>query len=306
MDLDRFFQRSSNRRISPPLVPLIIGLMLTACAPITPPPSLPSPISVPSMPSSSSSPANMPSLPSPSTPSTSPSQPSSSTTSSETPPNRTEDSASAPGSQTPDFPRRDSGNDASISADPGVFDPLAGEASKNNESQEDQQELSWEKTKPSSSSEWETSNETPSESAQSSRSEASGENSEATQTALEGKLQSTLDDFDREIMNERQVLAANEAPASESQLKGEEAGPEPARTPSANESSTSIESGSGGFQVSAQPIPARRAGNPIPDDIPDARDDDIIARQLREAAMQEQDPVLKKKLWEEYKRYKRG
>ena len=42
------------------------------------------------------------------------------------------------------------------------------------------------------------------------------------------------------------------------------------------------------------------------DDIPDARDDDIIARQLREAAMQEEDPVLKEKLWEEYKRYKRG
>ena len=41
----------------------------------------------------------------------------------------------------------------------------------------------------------------------------------------------------------------------------------------------------------------------VPDDVPDARDDDIIARQLREAAMLEADPVLAEKLWDEYRRY---
>jgi hypothetical protein len=35
-------------------------------------------------------------------------------------------------------------------------------------------------------------------------------------------------------------------------------------------------------------------------------DDDIVARQLREAAEKESDPELKKKLWEEYQKYKRG
>ena len=39
---------------------------------------------------------------------------------------------------------------------------------------------------------------------------------------------------------------------------------------------------------------------------PDTYDDDIVARQLREAAEQETDPELKKKLWEEYRRYKEG
>ena len=34
-------------------------------------------------------------------------------------------------------------------------------------------------------------------------------------------------------------------------------------------------------------------------------DDDIVARQLREAAEQETDPVLKEKLWKEYEAYKR-
>lgn len=43
-----------------------------------------------------------------------------------------------------------------------------------------------------------------------------------------------------------------------------------------------------------------------PADIGDGSDDDVVARQLREAAEQETDPELKAKLWEEYRRYKRG
>ena len=38
----------------------------------------------------------------------------------------------------------------------------------------------------------------------------------------------------------------------------------------------------------------------------ETRDDDIVARQLREAAEKETDPELKKKLWEEYHKYKEG
>jgi hypothetical protein len=44
----------------------------------------------------------------------------------------------------------------------------------------------------------------------------------------------------------------------------------------------------------------------VPADIPDGSDDDIVARQLREAAENETDPELKAKLWEEYRKYKRG
>ena len=303
MILHRFIYRSLRRLPSQALMPFFIASMLTACAPITPPPSLPSPISIPSMPSSSSSPSSMPSLPSPSRPSA---QPSSPKMPSGAPPSGAQDSASAPDSQKPDFPKNSTGEETSDSDDPGIFDPLAGEADEANDKKEDSQELSWEKTKPSSSSAWETSNEAPSESAQSSQSGGSGEERPDTHTAQQGKLQSTLDDFDREIMNERQVLAASEAPASESQLKVQEPKQETSRGPGAEQENRSVEGGSGGFQVNAQPIPVRRAGTPIPDDIPDARDDDIIARQLREAAMQEEDPVLKEKLWDEYKRYKRG
>lgn len=35
-------------------------------------------------------------------------------------------------------------------------------------------------------------------------------------------------------------------------------------------------------------------------------EDDVVARQLREAAERETDPELKKKLWEEYRKYKQG
>jgi len=36
----------------------------------------------------------------------------------------------------------------------------------------------------------------------------------------------------------------------------------------------------------------------------DGSDDDIVARQLREAAMAEKDPELRERLWDEYRRYK--
>lgn len=46
--------------------------------------------------------------------------------------------------------------------------------------------------------------------------------------------------------------------------------------------------------------------NTVPADIPDGSDDDIVARQLREAAMKETDPELREKLWQEYRDYRKG
>ena len=43
----------------------------------------------------------------------------------------------------------------------------------------------------------------------------------------------------------------------------------------------------------------------VPDEeIPDGQDDDVVARQLREAATAETDPELRARLWEEYRNYK--
>ena len=41
---------------------------------------------------------------------------------------------------------------------------------------------------------------------------------------------------------------------------------------------------------------------PIPEDIGDGQGDDIVLRQIRDAAMKEKDPVLREKLWDEYRR----
>jgi hypothetical protein len=44
----------------------------------------------------------------------------------------------------------------------------------------------------------------------------------------------------------------------------------------------------------------------VPPDVGSGDDDDIVARQLREAAINEDDPELREKLWQEYRDYKRG
>lgn len=43
---------------------------------------------------------------------------------------------------------------------------------------------------------------------------------------------------------------------------------------------------------------------PPPEGIPTGVDDDVVARQLREAAETEKDPELRARLWEEYRKYK--
>jgi hypothetical protein len=51
-------------------------------------------------------------------------------------------------------------------------------------------------------------------------------------------------------------------------------------------------------------LPEGSNGAPPEDPVMSSHDDDIISRQLREAAEKETDPELKAKLWAEYKRYK--
>ena len=42
----------------------------------------------------------------------------------------------------------------------------------------------------------------------------------------------------------------------------------------------------------------------VPEDIGDGQGDDIVLRQIREAAMKERNPVLREKLWDEYRKIK--
>ena len=58
-----------------------------------------------------------------------------------------------------------------------------------------------------------------------------------------------------------------------------------------------VGSGAGGINNGPSHVPA---------DVGNGSDDDIVARQLREAAMKERDPQLQEKLWQEYRDYKKG
>ena len=64
----------------------------------------------------------------------------------------------------------------------------------------------------------------------------------------------------------------------------------------------SVGGGMGG--VGAGRVPPDTAKYPPPADIPSGNDDDVVARQLREAAMREADPAVREKLWAEYRKYK--
>lgn len=63
-------------------------------------------------------------------------------------------------------------------------------------------------------------------------------------------------------------------------------------------------SGSGSGNVGAGSTPRSGAKYPPPADIPSGNDDDVVARQLREAAEREPDPAVRAKLWDEYRKYK--
>jgi hypothetical protein len=51
------------------------------------------------------------------------------------------------------------------------------------------------------------------------------------------------------------------------------------------------------------PMPSQNT-RVVPEDIPNGQDDDVVARQIREAAMNEPDDALREKLWQEYRDYK--
>ena len=63
----------------------------------------------------------------------------------------------------------------------------------------------------------------------------------------------------------------------------------------------SVGGGMGGRSGGAPDAPAVYEA---PEDIPSGNDDDIVARQLREAAMREPDPDIREALWNEYRKYK--
>ena len=152
---------------------------------------------------------------------------------------------------------------------------------------------------------WETSNEElPEENQGSGGSSSSGGDAGDVQGG-DGELDEVLKDFDGEILSEREVINSTPSQgASTSILIPTEDEDVLSHDGGGNTSAPSTSQPPRKKAIPNAPAPPRRGAELMPDDIPDAKDDDIIARQLREAAMQEDDPQLKEKLWEEYRKYK--
>jgi hypothetical protein len=96
------------------------------------------------------------------------------------------------------------------------------------------------------------------------------------------------------------VAATEDGAAGGAQGEEDSAGEQPAE----GGDETGASSDRSGRTPTAEGVMA--AAGAVPDDIPDGQDDDIVARQLRELAMAETDPVLREKYWDEYRRYKKG
>ncbi len=109
----------------------------------------------------------------------------------------------------------------------------------------------------------------------------------------DGELARALEDFDGDILDER-LPAAERAGITRAEQTGGGAS-----------SKDKAERGASP-RAPAMALPGSRTPNPPAPDLPDARDDDVVARQIREAAMAEPDPELREALWKEYKRYKAG
>jgi hypothetical protein len=158
---------------------------------------------------------------------------------------------------------------------------------------------------------WQTSNQLPSENGDEPADESgSGQSSSDGTASTESELQQVLSDLDGNIIEQRSILRGrNDVTENVLNPDSGEIGPAGAgadATSAGPERSSQTSTRQNRPQISNRPAPPGERGIRVPKDIPDARDDDIVARQLREMAMQEEDEELREKLWEEYRRYKKG
>lgn len=122
---------------------------------------------------------------------------------------------------------------------------------------------------------------------------------------LDGALNQGYEEFDGFILEER-ARAQAEANAARTAMPG--GGGSADSGPGGGASPVIMANRGGGSQGPQGAAGAGGGGGPEqtfppPEDIPSGRDDDVVARQLREAAMREPDPELREALWDEYRKY---
>lgn len=123
---------------------------------------------------------------------------------------------------------------------------------------------------------------------------------------LEGKLAGSLRAFDEMLLKEQEELQRRRAEA------GSELDPAGITTGAGSGSGAASSAGQGAHG-SANPGGSSGATHaagvgaaPAPKGVPDGSGDDVVARQIREAALKEKDPALRARLWVEYCDYKKS
>lgn len=131
---------------------------------------------------------------------------------------------------------------------------------------------------------------------------------------MEAVLAGSISDYDGMILRERDYIAnRSNAAGSEDALEEDEdfngplfdeiGGTRKDEGPGEAYETGPVATPTEGSGASGSPG-AGRPSAPPPSDIPSGDDDDVVARQIREAAERETDPVLREKLWQEYRKYK--
>lgn len=145
---------------------------------------------------------------------------------------------------------------------------------------------------------------------------------------LDAELRESLSDFDRLLLREQEILARRAEATPPSGGSGDHAGgggfPGEGGETTAGETGSSADPGASGgaddtsggsTDLDTGERPASTGASPgsgddedrgdrVPPDVGSGNDDDIVARQLREAALAEDDPELRARLWDEYRAYK--
>ena len=144
--------------------------------------------------------------------------------------------------------------------------------------------------------------------------EASGSGGDTRVGELEAELEKSLGVFEGEILAARRTITDTTPPPNPSanSLPGQTTISESARAEGELMEDAGMQPGEEMQQGRVADADQQKAQvavtetPPVPEGIPDPQGDDIVAQQLREAAVAETDPDLQAKLWEEYKRYKAG
>jgi hypothetical protein len=148
---------------------------------------------------------------------------------------------------------------------------------------------------------------------------------------LEKKLSASLGEFDELLLEEARRARTRNADARSNRGGSGGSGTGPAvaggtggGTEGAGAAATAAGATASGNAEADSPRSAGEPGSPgaritgteagaaggttaaVPPDVGDGSDDDVVARQIRKAAENEADPDLRKKLWEEYRKYKEG